>query len=55
MSRKLFEALLGLLALLAGAAGAWYGREPGVLRPRLPWTNLYLGNGTETDRERQMS
>ena len=30
----------------AGRSGAWFGKEPGVLRPELPWTNEYLGNGT---------
>jgi len=29
----------------AQRTGGWFGKEPGVLRPKLPWTNEYLGNG----------
>ena len=29
----------------AERTGAWYGKEPGVLSPKLPWTNEYLGDG----------
>ena len=29
---------------------AWYGKEPGVLSPRLPWETEYLGNGDMVDK-----
>jgi hypothetical protein len=24
---------------------AWYGKEPGVVQPELPWSTEYLGEG----------
>lgn len=31
----------------AGRSGGWFGKEPGVVLPRLPWTNEYLGQEAE--------
>jgi lipopolysaccharide transport system ATP-binding protein len=40
----------------AERTGSWFGKEPGVLRPQLPWTNEFLGSGlnhaAKEDRDR---
>jgi lipopolysaccharide transport system ATP-binding protein len=30
-----------------GRTGRWFGKEPGVLKPTLPWVNEYLGGGVD--------
>ena len=38
---------LGFLAIdNAERSFAWFGKEPGVLSPRLAWSTEYLGNGS---------
>jgi hypothetical protein len=30
---------------------AWYGKEPGVLNPLLPWETEYLGNRDKVESQ----
>ena len=39
------QALTFEVVELEERAGAWYGKEPGVVRPRLPWSTILVEEG----------
>lgn len=38
----------------AGRTGAWYGKEPGVVRPQLPWVTEHLQSNVVDEISRQL-
>jgi lipopolysaccharide transport system ATP-binding protein len=53
-SRAIFtleDALSFEVVETAARTGAWFGKEPGVLKPSLPWQSRYLGTAPSSEEE----